>query len=163
MFYVMSAMLQSHASLASGNFTHFAVKLENSSLVKLFRAKCRSLENILEVFLLKIVERQNTMFFVFPQDVVRVYTILAPKLATVKTITCIIAFLIAVSTSHFRCVTFFDRQNIEQVFQVEAIGQSFHAATLGNSHFNLAQRTFDLSMAGARPCQVVQTFKAEDV
>jgi len=103
------------------------------------------------------------MFFVFPQDVVRVYTILAPKLATVKTMTCIFAFLIAVSTSHFRSVTFFDRQNIEQIFQIEAVWQGFHAATLGNSHFNLAQWAFDLSMAGARPCQVVQTFKAENV
>ena len=120
--------------MANGNPTLFAVKLEHSFLVKLFRAECRTLENILEVVLLEIFERQKTMLSVFPQDIVRVYIILAPKLATVKTITCIFALLITVSTSHFWCVTFFDCQNIEQIFQVETVWQSFHAATLGNSH-----------------------------
>ena len=68
-----------------------------------------------------------------------------PELAAV-TIRSFFAFHLTVSTSDLCIIAFFDSKNIEEIFHLKTVTESFQSTTLGNWDFSLAEQTFDLAI-----------------
>ena len=86
-----------------------------------------------------------------------------PECTTLKTVETLRAFLVAISTLHFRSVALFDGQHIKQTVDAKVCGQVIQSSTIWYSTLSSAfWACYDI-MAATRSLNPVQAVKTKIV
>ena len=129
----------------------------------LLLAKYLPLQHVLNVFILKILNRQHSVVFIGSDNVMSCSAIVAPKGATFKTVrtlgTCF--FAVFFGTLQSSDVAFLKSHNIQQTVHSKIGRQIFRITTSRNLELSATFRACNLAMFAICSPKLVQTTKAK--
>ena len=131
----------------------------------LLLAKYLPLQHVLNVFILKILNRQHSVVFIGSDNVMSCNSIVAPKGAAFKTVrtldTCFFAVFFGGGTLQSSDVTFLNSHNIQQTVHSKIGRQIFRKTTSRNLELSATFRACNLAMFVICSLKLVQTTKAK--